>query len=89
MIACILIKFLVDKIPGSSSMWEDHIRQELFERLHAILEEAAKARDVDNNAMLHDVVMEAVRYAGVVRQEYIQSTDPEPSRKGRFWHSAK
>lgn len=78
----------MDKIAESSDMWEDHLREELFGRLHEILEQAAQARDVDNKSMVHDVVMEAVRYGGVVRQEYLQATDLGPPKKRRFWHGA-
>jgi len=67
-------------------MFEDHMKRTLFGRLHAILDEAAHVPNTDNVQLVHDVVKEAVRYGGVVREGLSPDLDDQRHRKHRFWH---
>jgi hypothetical protein len=65
-------------------MYQDRFKRSLIARLHVILDEAAHVQNVDNNRLVHEIVKEAVRYGGVVREEISQTVaqGPVSEKKG-------
>jgi hypothetical protein len=76
------------KSQGVRRVFQDHMKSRLIGRLHAILDEAAHVPDANNSQLIHEIVKEAVRYGGVVREGLPSQVIEESETKGRFWHRA-